>query len=454
MTFKPFTFATGSMSPMHIRRHATATAGRRRPLLATFAAAGALLLAACGSSGSGNSTSSGTSSNSQPFRVLSILSETGAVGVLGTGDHQAIAYAADQINAKGGILGRKVEVDYFDDQGDAVRGTSLLTRALSQQHYDLIDAGSISQINLALRKPIAASGTLALSVAGGINIVPADNPTFFTVSPPQTAAPDATMEYLLNDLKVKNIGLLTTNDAAGQATNAAYVKGLPSGGAKIVANVQVAPTAVDVTSQLQQLRSANPDVVLVSAFGAIAGHIAQGVSQLGWNIKLIGDLLISASNLPSLVPQSTLTNWSYIYNAGFIRPQGGQPSSGLASFYQSLTAKYGTLKASINQYTSSWDLMWLAKWAAESTKSTDGKTMAKALENFSSQVSSSSAAKPPLLTFSTYAFSPTNHSPIDPANIKQPINPFFAVGAASSQVIDGTVEKVSDIDTQPNNIGI
>jgi hypothetical protein len=80
--------------------------------------------------------------------------------------------------------------------------------------------------------------------------------------------------------------------------------------------------------------------------------------------------------------------------------------------------------------------------------------MAKALENFSSQVQTSSASKPPLLTFTTYAFSPSNHSPIDPAHITQPVNPFFAVGAAASQVIDGTVEKVSDIDTQPNNVGI
>jgi branched-chain amino acid transport system substrate-binding protein len=438
---------------MQISTQLTSATRRRRGLLGAAMGA-ALLLAACGSSGGGGSSSSSSSSsqNTEPFRVLSILSETGPVGVLGTGDHQAIAYAADQINAKGGILGRKVVIDFVDDQGDAVRGTSLLTRALSQQKYDLIDAGSISQVNLALRKSIAQSGTLALSVAGGINIVPADNPTFFTVSPPQTAAPDATMEYILNDLKVKKVALLTTNDAAGQATSAAYQKGLPAGGAQIVANVQVAPTAVDVTSQLQQVRSSNPDVVLVSAFGAIAGHIAQGVTQLGMTNKMVGDLLISASNLPSLVPQNTLTNWSYIYNSLFIRPVGAQPNKGLSDFYNALTTKYGSLKASINQYTSSWDLMWLAKWAAETTKSTDGKTMAQALENFSSKVSSSN--KPPLLTFTTYAFSATNHSPIDPAHITDAVNPFFAVGAASTQVIAGTVEKVSDIHTQPNNVGI
>jgi branched-chain amino acid transport system substrate-binding protein len=207
-----------------------------------------------------------------------------------------------------------------------------------------------------------------------------------------------------------------------------------------------------VTSQLQQLRSANPDIVLVSAFGAIAGHIAQGVTQLGWNVKLVGDLLISASNLPSLVPQTTLSNWSYVYNSLFIRPQGQQPNSALADFYTSLNNQYGTLKASINQYTSSWDLLWLAKWAVEKTKSFDGKTDAKALENFSTTVTSSD--KPPLLTFTTYAFSSTNHSPIDPAHITDAVNPFFAVGAASSPVMDGTVEKVSDIHTQPNNVGI
>jgi branched-chain amino acid transport system substrate-binding protein len=438
---------------MHTTTHTISTARRRRGALLSAALGGVLLLAACGSSGtSGSSTSGSSSTSSEPYRVLSILSETGPVGVLGTGDHQALAYAADQINAKGGIMGRKVVIDFFDDQGDAVRGASLLTRALSDKHYDLVDAGSISQVNLGLRKSIAQQGVLALSVARGINIVPSENPTFFTVSPPQTAVPDATMEYILNDLKAKKVGLLTTNDAAGQATHAAYQKGLPSHGVNLVADVQVAPSAVDVTSQLQQIRNANPDVVLVSAFGAIAGHIAQGVTQLGWNAKFVGDLLISASNLPSLVPQDTLTNWTFVYNSLFIRPKGEQPGKALADFYQALTDKYGTLKASINQYTSTWDLLWLAKWAVEQTKSTDGKTDAKALENFSTKVSSSD--KPPLLTFSTYAFSSSNHSPIDPANIKDPVHPFFAVGDASSKVIDGTVEKVSDIHTQPNNIGL
>lgn len=417
---------------------------RRAALLAGAAA----VLAACGSSntttGSGGGSSSAASAG--PYRVLAILSETGTSAAFGSGAHAALQYTADQLNKAGGIMNRQIQIDFLDDQGDAVRATQLLNRALATTHYDMIDAGTVSDTNIAMRPAIGQANVLTFTTSGGIDVDVTKDPTLFVVSPEVTASSAATVSYVVNTLKAKKVALLTVNNSTGVPNKTFYESHFAKYGVDVVSSQTLAPTAVDATPQLVQMRSANPDIVLVSVFGAQAGTVAKDIAQLNWNVPVVGDLLAGASNLSGLVSPSVLKNWTIEYFTAFTRPQGGQPSQPLVSFVDGITSIAGALKASTNAYTGTHDMLILAKYAVEKTKSTDGRTDAKALE----QIADDSSAKSlPFLTYPEYAFTPTVHSPFDPANIPGDVNPYFAMGAAASSVVSGTIEKVADIPTGP-----
>ncbi|MHB8328117.1 MAG: ABC transporter substrate-binding protein, partial [Acidimicrobiales bacterium] len=181
------------------------------------------VIAACSSSPSSSTTTTSSSSgpsSANPYRVLDIQAETGATGVLGTGAVQAIQYAEQQINNAGGILGRKVETDFFDDQGSPVTALSILKRQLSAAKYDFIIAGTTSAENNPMLPTITASKILTMSVAGGVSVSGSANPYFFTGSGIETADPDAVMEYIANKLKDTTVGLLIQSGVAGQTEDA------------------------------------------------------------------------------------------------------------------------------------------------------------------------------------------------------------------------------------------
>ncbi|MHB8593652.1 MAG: ABC transporter substrate-binding protein, partial [Acidimicrobiales bacterium] len=408
------------------------------------------VIAACSSSPSSSTTTTSSSSgpsSANPYRVLDIQAETGATGVLGTGAVQAIQYAEQQINNAGGILGRKVETDFFDDQGSPVTALSILKRQLSAAKYDFIIAGTTSAENNPMLPTITASKILTMSVAGGVSVSGSANPYFFTGSGIETADPDAVMEYIANKLKDTTVGLLIQSGVAGQTEDAGYVQGFGQLGIKVVANVSFDPTAIDDTSELEQVEAAKPQVLVVAAFGAAAGYIAKDMVQLGYTPPTIGDDFIAASNIPALVPSSDLKNWDVVYNSSLTRPPSGVPTA-LASFYTALTNEFGSLKASINTYTTNWDMLQLAKWAADTTKSTNGATDVKELEKIASVSSSKSI---PLLTLPGSDDTASNHSPV-PFNVTQQVNPYFEVSAASSPEIDGTLALVSTIPDYPHHL--
>ena len=191
-----------------------------RGAIPTFALLLTMVCALVTYAGSGQAASA--ASSSEPYRVLDIQAETGSTGVLGTGAVQAIQYTQDQINHEGGVLGRQVKTDFFDDQGNPVLALSILKRQLASTHYDFIIAGTTSAENNPMLPTITQSKILAMSVAGGVSVAGSANPYFFTGSGIETADPDTLMEYVANKLKDKTVGLLIQSGVAGQTEDAAY----------------------------------------------------------------------------------------------------------------------------------------------------------------------------------------------------------------------------------------
>src|SRR3954453_18747492 len=106
---------------------------------AAGAAAGvaAVLLAATACGTPGPSKKSG-SSGSGPIKIAIVDAQSGQLSSLGTWEYKGAKLAVDEWNKAGGINGRKIQLDVFDDQGDPTVGTNLARKINSQKYIAMI----------------------------------------------------------------------------------------------------------------------------------------------------------------------------------------------------------------------------------------------------------------------------------------------------------------------------
>jgi branched-chain amino acid transport system substrate-binding protein len=136
--------------------------------IAAVTAAAATILAACSSGGSSSSSSSSaSSSNSKPIVIGASVSLTGDFSADGQAFQRGYNLWASDVNAAGGLLGRKVKMIYLDDKSDPTQGSTNVQQLISTDHVDLL-FGPFSSLITAPTSTVAARyGYAMIEGAGG-----------------------------------------------------------------------------------------------------------------------------------------------------------------------------------------------------------------------------------------------------------------------------------------------
>jgi branched-chain amino acid transport system substrate-binding protein len=252
---------------------------RRRGAIALLCAGAVVMTtAACGTSADANA-------EGDTFTLGVIIEETGELATLGKPELQAIELAAKQINANGGVDGRKVELVVRDSESQpAVAATAA---------RDLATRGDIQ----------AVLGTATGASCGAMNAILAPAKiTHFCLSPIATEVNPVTFwaqgslsdydEFLVPWFKHEGftrIGLVRTADATGDAMQAiteGIVKAAPES-LKLAGIETFNSGATDVQTQLTGLRKLDPDVVVAGASGSNLIPIVQGMNALAMDMPVV-----------------------------------------------------------------------------------------------------------------------------------------------------------------------
>jgi branched-chain amino acid transport system substrate-binding protein len=364
--------------------------------VAVIVTALALGLAACGGGNSGG--------NSSPYRVLFLGGTSGFVATLAQAQLAGYKAAAADINANGGINGRKIEVTSIDTGADPTKATSLLTQALSKgTHPDLVIPGTTSGETLALLPLLTRNKILGMSESASTDINnPKSFPYGFSVSVGQTLPAQALAEYVKSK-GYQKVGIIAASDEFGTAGSAALKSAVEKVG--LTADVATfAADAVDASPQLEKLRSAKPDVLLYTANGAQIATVLKSRQKLGWNIPTISDLATGSNDIWKLAGgQPAAGTMAMVYP---IQPYV-DPSQQTAQFKSFVTQLQSVgvppYTSSIALYGLASDIMHLVQVAAKQADSTAGPDVAKALENLQQP------SPQPWLVFQDEGYSSTNH---------------------------------------------
>lgn len=400
-------------------------APRRRTRLAMGAllCAGALTGAACGSTQSSPSTSSGST---KPLKIGVIFPTTGPYGIFGKVSIAGMQVAVAEINRAGGILGRQVQLDTRDDGGDVSKATLAAKDLIDNDHVDVLMPGSIAQTVLAIL-PITTQHKMATITQASSNdtVDLSKFPLSFQMTFPTTSQGNAIACVLKQDSHLK-VATLTTGDKGGVTLMGAMVKALQAKGVTVVAQQQFALDATSAVAQVQALKSANPDAVVVQAAGTALSTAASAFQAIGWNVPIVFTQGSVSTNLDKYVPTSLAPNVKAVVVASQTRPSANELPPALKPFITELAAQGPVQDLSVSILSR--DVIYAYKWAIEKAGSTNGQAMTNALAS----ISTANLPNNYFYSFPNPNFTSTDHS-TDHADLSK----FWGV-VTVSPLLDGT----------------
>jgi branched-chain amino acid transport system substrate-binding protein len=196
-----------------------------------------------------------------------------ATSVAGSSVPQAAQLAADEINAKGGVNGRQIQIISYDDHSTAPEAVRAFQRAVNEDHVNAVIASYISEVVLALEPwtgrlktvmvtPGAASDAITQNVAKNYDHL---KYTFegYLISTSQAALVcDAAKDLLVGQLHMKSAVVMSEDAAWTTPLDAEYLKCLPQVGLKVVDHIRFSPDTTDFTPIFNKIEGEKPDVII------------------------------------------------------------------------------------------------------------------------------------------------------------------------------------------------
>jgi branched-chain amino acid transport system substrate-binding protein len=205
----------------------------------------------------------------EPIRI-GVIAEASAIG--GSSIPKAAQLAADEINAKGGVLGRKLEIVSYDDHNSASDAVRAFQRAHSSDHVSAVIASYISEVVLAL-EPWAGRLKLPMMTPGAASDlitkrVHDDYAKLKYVFHPYLASTQqadivcAAAKDLLAAHGYKTAVVMSEDAAWTIPLDAEYLKCLPKAGIKVLDHIRLAPDTTDFTPIFNKIEGLKPDVII------------------------------------------------------------------------------------------------------------------------------------------------------------------------------------------------
>ena len=240
--------------------------------------------AACSAPGS---SSSSTADTSGPIKIAVVDAQSGQLSSLGAWEYKGAKLAVDQWNAKGGIDGRRIQLDVFDDAGDPTVGTNLARKIAGEGYVAMIGTAE-SAVTVAMAPVLQQSKIPSITSGQSPSITAVKSPFQFLNGPTSTTYDETLAKYLVDQKGLKSIAFITNNGSYGKGEHDAFGKALADRGVQPVDDQVVTTDQKDFSAALTAIRQKNPQVLFVGAEEVEAGLIAKQARELGLTATIAG----------------------------------------------------------------------------------------------------------------------------------------------------------------------
>lgn len=220
------------------------------------------------------------------IKVGAILAVTGGASFLGGPEARTIEMLAEEINAKGGINGNKIELLIKDSGGSPEKAISFAKQLIEEEKVFAIIGPSTSGETLKIKQICEAGKTILLSCAAAEAIV--DPVAKYVFKTPQKDSHAAQKIFTtMKEMGIAKIAVVSGNTGFGQAGKAQLEKLAPANGIQILANEVYDSKATDLSAVVAKLM-ANKEIQAVINWSIVPAQaiVAKNMRQAGWNVPL------------------------------------------------------------------------------------------------------------------------------------------------------------------------
>jgi len=223
---------------------------------------------------------------SAQIKIGAVLSVTGPASFLGDPEKKTLEIYVDEINAKGGVNGQKLQLIVYDDAANADTARTFATRLVEEDKVVAVVGGSTTGSTLAMIPVFEEAQIPFISLAGAVQIIePVRKWVFKTPHTDRMAC-----EKIFADLKSRNltnIALISGTDAFGKSMRDQCVAVASKAGITIVTEETYGPRDSDMTPQLTNIKNkAGVQAVVNPGFGQGPAIVTRNYKQLAITLPL------------------------------------------------------------------------------------------------------------------------------------------------------------------------
>jgi branched-chain amino acid transport system substrate-binding protein len=237
--------------------------------------------------------------NSKPIRIGLSMAQTGPLSGAGKSGLLALQIWRDDVNTRGGILGRSVELVVYDDQSNPSMTPGIYTKLLDVDKVDLLVAPYGTNVTapimpLVKQRDLLLIGNFALDANAQIR-----HDKYFNIMP-WASVKDATVPLfaLCRKFGAKTVAVLAADAEFAQNFASGLRAGLKEHGLESVYDQNYPPNTVDFSTMVRAIRAKKPDVVFVASYPSDSSAIIRAVNEIGIgsSVKLFGGGMVGLQN--------------------------------------------------------------------------------------------------------------------------------------------------------------
>ena len=241
----------------------------------------------------------GVASAQQTVLISGLVELSGTGATSGTNFDNGAKLAVKEINAAGGILGRKIEYTSSDTQSNPGIAKALAQKAIDQGAYVVMGpvfSGSILVSMEETRRAEVPNFTGGEAAA----ITQKGNPYVFRTSFTQTTAMPKVARYIANNVKAKTVAIIYVNNDFGKGGRDVMMKNLEAVGVKVIADISTDPGQVDFSGAVLRVKQSNADALFAYTNEEESARLLRELRKQGYDKPAIGETTLTGQKVIEL----------------------------------------------------------------------------------------------------------------------------------------------------------
>ena len=228
-----------------------------------------------------------------------LVEESGPGAVSGTNFRDGLKLAVEEINAKGGILGKKIDMPVFDTQSEAGVSRGLVQKVLDNKPYVVF--GPVYSGSVLVDMQITQKAEIPEIVGGeAATITQKGNPYVFRTSFGQQFSMPKIANYIADGLKAKTVALVWVNSDFGKPGRDNFSKEMAKHNIKVVADVSTELGQTDFSADVIKVKAAKADAIFLYINEEECARFLKEAKKQGIKTQIVGETTVLSQKVIDL----------------------------------------------------------------------------------------------------------------------------------------------------------